>query len=230
MPLLDPSSLAATLDALNEAFFDRKTLPRRDREEVARWIASRQGLPGSYAGMFAPPEEYRTGTRLRLFTGEVRASRGGAAHILGEEACRALILLDVPLASVRDALKRASAGMIPRLRQASGRPSVIPGTYCCGICTCSLWRHLAVGGLEDGERWLAAGMKALKQHRTGDSKWRRFPLYYTLLALSEIDLPLAVEEMRYAGPACERYMMRSHRDDRFTQRRRLLIERILGRC
>ena len=229
MKLVNARSLAVTLDAVNDAFFYGHSLTKLQKGEVARWIAGRQGLPGSYAGMFAGTErDVKEG--MTVFTGEKVRPGAATRHILGEEACRALVLLDVPLAGVRDALKRASAGMIPRLWQASGRPSVIPGTYCCGICTCSLWRHLAVGGLEDGERWLAAGMKALKQHRTGDSKWRRFPLYYTLLALSEIDLPLAVEEMRYAGPACERYMMRSHRDDRFTQRRRLLIERILGRC
>ena len=186
-------------------------------------------MPGSYAGMFAATQrDVKEG--MTVFTGEKVRSGAATRHILGEEACRALILLDVPLASVRDALKRASAGMIPRLRQASGRPSVIPGTYCCGICTCSLWRHLAVGGLEKGEQWLAAGMKALKQHRTGDGKWRRFPFYYTLLALSEIALPTAIEEMRYAAPACEQGLKRCRSEDKFVQRRRLLLERVLAKC
>ena len=229
MRIVNAGSLAVTLDVLNDAFFHGRSLSRQQKVEAAKWIAGRQGLPGSYAGMFAGTErDVKEG--MTVFTGEKVRTGAATRHILGEEACRALILLDVPLASVRDALKRASAGMIPRLRQASGRPSVIPGTYCCGICTCSLWRHLAVGGLEKGERWLAAGMKALRAHRTDDGKWRRFPLYYTLLALSEIELPTAVEEMRYSAPACERYMKRSHGDDRFIRRRRLLMERVLARC
>ena len=229
MKIVNPGSLAVTLDALNDAFFHALILAKPQKEEVATWIAARQGLPGSYAGMFAATQrDVKEG--MTVFTGEKVRSGAATRHILGEEACRALILLDVPLASVRDALKRASAGMIERLRMASRRPSVIPGTYCCGICTCSLWRHLAVGGLENGELWLAAGMKVLKQHRTGDAKWRRFPFYYTLLALSEVDPPAAVEEMRYAAPACERYMKRSPGDDGFSRRRRLLIERVLAKC
>jgi hypothetical protein len=229
MKLVNPRSLAATLDSVNDAFFHGRSLSKQQKEAVAKWIAGRQGLPGSYAGMFAATErDVKEG--MTVFTGEKVRPGAATRHILGEEACRALMLLGVSLVGVRDALKRASAGMIERLRQASRRPSGIPGTYCCGICTCSLWRHLAVGGLEKGEQWLAAGMKALKQHRLDNGKWRRFPFYYTLLALSEIELPTAVEEMRYAAPACERSMKRSHGDDRFTQRRRLLMERILGRC
>ena len=229
MKIVNAGSLAATLDAVNDALFHGRTLSRSEKAEVAEWIAGRQGLPGSYAGMFAATErDAKEG--VTVFTGEKVRSGAATRHILGEEACRALILLDVPLAGVRDALKRASAGMTVRLRQACGRPSVIPGTYCCGICTCSLWRHLAVGGLEKGERWLAAGMRALKAHRIDDGKWRRFPHYYTLLALSEIDLPSALEEMRYAAPACERGLKRCRSEDKFIRRRRLLLERVLAKC
>jgi hypothetical protein len=102
--------------------------------------------------------------------------------------------------------------------------------YCCGGCSVALWRHLAVGGLEDAERRLAAGMRALKSHRKGDGRWQRFPFYYTLLALSEIDLPAAVREMRYAAPSCERVLKRSAKGDRFDRRRRLLAERVLAKC
>lgn len=102
--------------------------------------------------------------------------------------------------------------------------------YCCRTCTPALWRHLAVGGLEDSERRLTAGMKALKSHRDSKGRWKGFPFYYTLLALSEIDLPPVIREMRYAAPACERVLRRSPRDDKFASRRRLLAERILEKC
>ena len=226
MPLLDPTSLAATLDALNEAFFDRKTLPRRDREEVARWIASRQGLPGSYAGMFAPPEEYRTGTRLKLFTGEVRASRGGAAHILGEEACRALILLEVHVPPVQEALQRATEGMLGRL----GRDTQQTGRYCCGTCSVALWRHLAVGGLQQPERLLARALQTLKAARDGEGRWKGYPFWYGLLALSEAPLPAAQAELRYAAPKLERALRRSASDDVYSKRRWRLAERVLAGC
>lgn len=229
MEIVNASSLAATLDAVNDALFCGRRLPKSQREEAAKWIAGRQGKPGSYAGMFAPTDrDFSEG--IRLFTGERFATRAGTAHVLGEEACRALILLNVRTKDVRDALSRATAGMLIRLRDAvkreknMGRPWL--GQYCCGKCTVALWRHLAVGGLENAERHLAAGMRGLRLLRTGDGKWRRLPSYYTLLALSEIGLPTAVREMRYAAPTCERILNRLPKDNAFDRRRRAVAESV----
>ena len=46
-------------------------------------------------------------------------------------------------------------------------------------------------------------MALLKKCRKGESQWRVFPFWYTLLALVEMDLPAAVAEMRYVAPRCE---------------------------
>ena len=222
MEIVNHDSLSLTLDAVNEAFFSQQPLTQLQKEEVAEWIASRQGRPRSYANMFAPTEfDFNEGARL--FTGERVQSRAATSHILGEEACRALILLDVDTAGVRDALERASLGMLSRL-------GGTPGMYCCGKCTAALLRHLAVGGLEDCKHWLAAGLDSLKTRRDGEGRWRTFPFYYTLLILSEINSPLAVEEMRYASNVCERYLRRASKDDGVTQRRRTLVERVLEKC
>jgi len=231
--LVDPTSLAGTLDAVDEALLSGRRLAGSERATVARWIAGRQGLPGSYARMFAPTERDRA-EGIRLFTGESIRSGAGAAHVLGEEACRALILLDVPLASVRDALGSATEGMLERLRKAEqrerncGRPWL--GQYCCGTCTIGLWRHLAVGGLEDTDRHLAAGMKALRARRLGNGRWRRFPFHYALLVLSEVDARGAVAEMRYVAPLLERLLKRRPKDDPYDTRRRAVAERVLARC
>ncbi len=224
MSIVNPNSLAETLDAINEALFFGIPLSLCQKEEIALWIANRQGLPGSYAGMFAPTEyDFRKGARL--FTGEQIKSRGGSGHILGEEACRALICLNVPLAKVQEALHRASQGMMSRLG-----PPVPPGTYCCGTCSDAFWRHLAAGGLEDAEVRLSYGLKTLQSRRNGQGRWRAFPFHYTLLVLSEIDLPGAAEEMRYAAPVLERYLKRSPIDNETSRRRRLLAERVLAKC
>ena len=224
MKIIHTRSLSATVDAINEAFFFGRSILKSDRQRAAKWIAGRQGEPGSYAGMFAPTKkDFAEG--IRLFTGESIKTRAGTAHILGEEACRALILLDAGDYEASDALDLASDGMLARLRK---EPR--PGMYCCGKCSCALWRHLSAGGLDHAERRLAAGMKALKSCRDGKGRWKVFPFYYTLLALSEIDLSSAVREMRYAAPSCERVLKQSPKDDRFAQRRRLLAERILAKC
>jgi len=111
---LDTTSLAGTVDAVNDALFFDREIPKKQAREVAKWVASRQGAPGSYAGMFAPTEkDYREG--IRLFTGERVTSGAATGHILGEEACRALLLLDADVAEARVALRRAVRSMDARL-------------------------------------------------------------------------------------------------------------------
>ena len=118
MDIINENSLSLTIDALNDAFFYKKLLAPEDKLEVARWLADRQGKPGSYAGMFAPAEaDYR---EARLFTGEKINSAAATQHILGEESCRALLLLDVPDSDIKDRLFRASVGMVGRMGPTTG--------------------------------------------------------------------------------------------------------------
>jgi hypothetical protein len=229
MKIVNSRSLARTVDAVNEAFFYARELTKSQREEAAKWIAGRQGLPGSYLNMFAlTKKDIEDG--VRVFTGEKIAPGAAARHIIGEEACRALILLDSRSRNVSDALDRAAVGMLDRLHGADKSAGRKVGTYCCGRCSVSFWRHLVVGGFDHAERRLEAGVKELVKYRKDDGKWRTFPFYYTLLALSEIDLPVAVREMRYAAPVIERLLQRAPRDDKTARRRRLLMERILAKC
>jgi hypothetical protein len=116
MKLLDSRSLAGTIDAVGDALFFGRRIPRNEAKRVAGWIAGRQGLPRSYAGMFAPmPRDYSRG--IRLFTGERISSGAATGHILGEEACRALLLLDADVAEAKAALARATRSMDKRLSQ-----------------------------------------------------------------------------------------------------------------
>ena len=116
MNLLDERSLAGTIDAVSDALFFGRRIPRNEAHRVAAWLASRQGLPGSYAGMFAPmPRDYVRG--IRLFTGERISSVAATNHILGEEACRALLLLDADAGVAKAALMRAGRSMDNCLRQ-----------------------------------------------------------------------------------------------------------------
>ena len=127
MNLLHENSLGKTLDAINDALFFEKQIPQEEARRTARWIVGRQGLPTSYAGMFAPTsEDYNEG--VRLFTGERISSRVGAGHILGEEACRALLLLDVGLGDVENALKQAMHCMELQLRESEAEDPR-PGFY-----------------------------------------------------------------------------------------------------
>jgi len=228
MVTMNTESLAETLDAVNDAFFYERVLAESKRKEVAKWIAEMRGKPGSYAGMFAPTTIDRS-NGVKVFTGEIIRSGAGMGHVLGEEACRALILLGVADTAVKGALDGATDGMLRRLRQTEDADKV-HGIYCCGVCSVAYWRHVMVGGLDRNEERLAAAMEALKAHRTSDGRWRRFPFHYTLLALSGIDLKLAVDEMRYAAPVLERYVRRMIGHGKFSERRHVISERILAKC
>ncbi len=54
--------------------------------------------------------------------------------------------------------------------------------------------------------------------RDGKGKWKRFPFFYTLYALIEIDLPAAKEELRFAKGLCEKYSKRKALD-KFSKRK-----------
>lgn len=206
--LVHTESLSDTIDAVNQAMADGAKIPAGERMSVARWIASRQGLPGAYANTFTGFEaEQKRG--IRLFTGE-RVNSASARHILGEEACRVVRQLGVRDSVVRQALARATEGLMQCLSRAADHPRYTnPGVYCCGKCTVGLWRHLAVGGLDRQEERLKKGIQVLRSRRDGDGGWRSFPFWYTVLLLSEVDLPAAKAELRYAAPALERVPARS---------------------
>lgn len=228
MNAIHSRSLADTLDAVEESFFQSRAMTAIKKSAVARWIADRQGLLGSYAGMFAPTTRDWRG--ITVFTGETITTRAGISHVLGEEACRALIRLGASLAAARKALEEATRGMLCRLQPCGADSTSIGGMYCCGMCSVAFWRHLSVGGLSQSERRLVAGMKALKDHHADGGRWRRFPFWYTLLALSEIDVAGARGEMQYAAPVCERYVQQDRLKNTYSRRRRLVAERILEKC
>ena len=225
MKLIYPTSLAKTVDAINVAFFNNINLLKSVKAAAAKWLLSRQTLPGSYSGLPAPTKKDFT-EGVKIFTGERLTTQASIAHILGQESCRAIILLNGKDKNIRNSLAKATEKMSARLSSPS---EPLAGFYCCGTCSCAYWRHLAVGGFDHSEQRLTAAMKKLKQHRDKNGKWRRFPFYYTLLALTEIDLPNARAEMKYAAPNCEKILKRTNRDNKFDPRRKVIAERILAK-
>lgn len=220
------NSLARTVDSAHEALFFDLPKSKATTDEVSRWIAGRQGQPGAYADMFAPTA-HDANSGIRLFTGEFLGPSASLRHVMGEEASRALILLNSRIPDVTSALERATEGMMASLQRAE---KMKKKWFCCGTCDPALWRHITAGGLSGAEVWLSRGMKLLKAQRDDKGGWRRFPFYYTLLALSEIDLPAARSEMRYAEKRCERLMAKTRPTGATTRRRIAVLEKILATC
>ena len=102
-----------------------------------------------------------------------------------------------------------------------------PGLYCCGKCSVGLWRNVLAGGLDRREERLARGAIHLKSLRDGDQGWRKFPFWYTVLALSEMDSGEAKAELTYAAPALERAASRAVPSAVYARRRHELATRTL---
>lgn len=226
--LIHRNSLWRTIDAVNAALFDGGKPPATECKLAARFIADRQGLPGSYADTFAGfADERRRG--IVVFTGE-RMTSASARHILGEEACRALRALGVRDRVVQAALARADAGLTACLERAAQDPrNDNPGRYCCGKCTVSLWRNLLSGGLDRREERLQRGVAHLRTLRSGDGEWRVFPFWYTVLALYEMEVSGAAKELAYAAPVLERAARRAPSATPTARRRHALAQRALAR-
>lgn len=223
---ISPDSLYETIDCIQGAMFSFESISESEKQAAANWLAGRQGLPGCYRGMFAPTDKDFAGT-VKTFTGEVISSRAAKAHILSEESCRLLLLLGAHSPKTDQALKAASESMLISLREDTSK-RYVRGRYCCGTCSVSLWRHLAAGGLQQEEGLLEAGITSLIKSRDGKGRWRFFPFYYTLLALSEVDPYLARVELKYALPAIENSYRRLTSDDEIAKRRKSLLERTLA--
>lgn len=224
------ASLSRTLDAVEALAFDEQMLPSRERVRVASWIAERQGLPGAKSDTFAGfPDELREG--VLAFTGE-RFTHASARHILGEEACRALRSLGVDDPLVRRALERANAGLMNAVAHAELDPryGYNPGAYCCGKCSVGMWRNLLSGGLDRPEERLRRGVgEFLRSNRADGARWRVFPFWYTVLALSEMDVPEARDELAFAAPVLERTVRRAVPATIHGRRRNQLAQRVLAR-
>jgi hypothetical protein len=63
----------------------------------------------------------------------------------------------------------------------------------------------------------------LAEHRS----WRRFPFYYTLLALSEIESAAAEAEIAYAADVISAKLSRKPANDIYAQRRHDVMKRAL---
>jgi hypothetical protein len=231
--LLHPDSMGDTLDAINAAYFYGNIPSQKEREEIASWVAYRQGMPGSYAGMFAPTQ-YDIAFGTLTFTGEPVLSRAGTAHLLSEEACRALYLLSVDDREVAFALNQARSKLFKRLAE-SELEGEWSGVYCCGMCSVALWRHLLASGQQDDTRRIENGLKELHRYRDGKGRWKRFPFFYTLLALGEMTKPAVQDEIRYAAPVIQRSLNKlvkqsAEQQTEYDRRRQNVLERALALC
>jgi hypothetical protein len=213
---MDKYDWTSTLDIVNEAFFYGRALSVAHREAFSEQIATNQARSSQNNATLTEG--------WSLFSGERLLTKFATRYILQEEAARALVLLSARTLDIRKTLEQVNA----HLMEMCFAQACIKGE--CAYAMVGLMRYLAVGGLDESEKRLSAHLRVLAQQRDGHGQWKHFPFYYTLLALTEINLPQAIEEMRYAAPACERRLRRAADGDQISQRRRAIMERVLAAC
>lgn len=211
MKILNTGSLYQTLDNLNQAFSDGVKLTSSEKVKIAKWLAGRKGLNGAYSNvLFAPTDSDFKG--IKLFPGDGLNSNASISHILGEETLRALFLLNVNDAKVKSSMKDASE-RFKEIMNRNVKAGIYPdGIFCCGKCSAAYWRNLSAEGTAKNKKALESGINVLKKYRDGKGKWRRFPFFYTVLALTGIDLPSAKAELAYASDVLKRYAKRKPSD------------------
>lgn len=216
--VLVSDSLMETLWRLDEVRLGLRGGSRTETDEALDWVLSRQGLEGSYSGLFLPTQEdLKRG--LQLPTGERMHTVAATKHILGEEALRtALVWKRENTPQVRQALK--GLGFI--LDKGGKR-----GSYCCYTCTVAFLRTLTTTTISGKDEIVQKGLNGIRKARTPDGRWKGFPYYYTLLTLAEMNQPMARNELLHASKAARRLLERYKDKDRTARFRRLALKTAL---
>jgi hypothetical protein len=216
--VLVSGSLMETLWRLEEVRQGFRSGSETDVGEALDWVLSRQGLEGSYCGLFLPtPEDLKQ--ELQLPTGEKMHTIAATKHILGEEALRtALVWKRDKTPQVRQALKG-----LETILERGGKT----GKYCCYTCTIAFLRTLATTTISGKEEIVQKGLDRIRRARTPDGRLKGFPYYYTLLTLTEIDQPTARKELEYASKTAEKLLKRYHGKDRTSKFRNLALKTAL---
>ncbi len=220
MNLTSPN-LRLTHDSLDDTLFHRLPLTAAEREAYALTIISQQIPNGPRAGQFNHGAAGREAAP-RLFTGERLYTLLAARHTLLIDSARLLSLLGVKTGSVTRALELASQKMEARC---------YAGFCAVGECrhlTVAFMRYLIASAPPGGGHRLNTFFHRLVAHRDGQGKWGSFPFYYTLLMLSESELPQAAEQRLYAAPTCAALLERPWKDDPISRRRKTILERTIN--
>ena len=213
-----PDSLAETLWRLEEVRRGFRRSTEIQVTETLNWVLTRQGLNGAYRGLFAPTDKDLRG--VKLLTGETVRS-AALRHILGEETLRTVFVWNFTSSSP---VRQAKENFVNLLERGGNPPAKVSGFFCCHKCTPAFLRTLAVVKPEGWEATLQKGVQNIRKKRTPDGRWRSYPFYYTLLTLSEMDMPSAKVELQHARSIANKLMNRYLKEDRVSRFRKIGLE------
>jgi len=211
------------LDSLEEAILllDRssKSGDDIDFEQVVEFIAGQQILYGHNAGVFVESRNVSS-PQTQLYTGERLQTHLAMKNILTIESIRALVLSG----SSSDIAQSSIALADGWLERQCFSDFCTVGE--CRYSSIAFIRYLNVLGKTDH---LENMVSKLSKFRDGKGGWKGFPYFFTLLALSEIESPIADNELNYTLPFTEQRLKRSRPDEPYRSRREEILSRVLSR-
>lgn len=224
--ILNRDSLLETVERAQEALFSGENM-EGEAEAVVAWMGSRVGAPGAYAGSFGLTESDWE-RPCRLFTGEPLTTRAGRSHVLAEEATTLLRRIERMLGLKSEATDRAESSLGRVIFGGNAELVEKWGMFCCATCSVAVWRALAAGAYPGHTEMLGRGLETLAEHRRPEGGWTRFPYYYTLLCLSELEPGLAGPTLAAERDGLERrYRLLEGKPDPLARRRREIVRRVL---
>jgi len=216
-------SLIKDIDFLNEHLFYNKPLPKRFSDPIIERFLSRQIQYGNSIGQFSlTPNDYLEGSIL--FTGEKLHTKLAIRSITGQEICRHISLF---------ASKNEKTELVLELADKWLTDSCFAEFCSTGECchsTIGFMRYLNTLKCHNYESILINFIELLAQHRNKKTGWDKFPFYYTLLVLSEINLPEARNELSFALPLCEQNFDKIENVNIHTQRRLDILRKVFSIC
>ncbi|MCX6092583.1 MAG: hypothetical protein NTX23_06935 [Candidatus Bipolaricaulota bacterium] len=186
-----------------------------DRDKLVEWLLRHQIQAGRDAGLFRPTAE--DFEERRLPTGERLKTKLATTQTMSQEAARILHAMSAGSREVEDAVARTAARL--------GETCYALQHCTIGECAASFAGYMrflrgTLGGASAPE--MTWRLQTLSEHRDGKGRWKRFPAYYTVLVLSEIDLPAARDELVYAAPIWSPPARAASVEEPYARRRSLL--------
>lgn len=220
MLIVRPTSLAGTIDSTAEAFFYHQPITDSLRGEIAALITSRQTHTGKNAGLFIPFTA-EMDAQGRLFTGEMLHTAFARTHHQMIEAARILKLLAVENFGADQSIQVAAGRMLSECYSQSCTRGE------CKPLIVAYLRYLAQDETPAASERVASHLVLLSSHRDGKGRWNGFPFYYTLLMLTEVSHPQALQELLYAQQVCQKLHDGKWDTDQVSKRRQATVARAL---
>ncbi len=194
--IIDTRSLYQTV--LNAAVFLFKggEFSGEEKESLIDYVLTRQNRTKGY--VFRPTADELAGG-VHLISGEKPRTKLLAKNAVELETLRLLALLGDGKAEVQEVFQAAEK----RLDKTCFSRVCLTGD-CVGASIAYL-RYITARDPNNGSERIRHGLDLLKENRTGDGKWGKFPYFFTLLWLEELPAIFAHEELAYTREAARRY-------------------------